>query len=177
MFSSTFNRLRSSRFAALCVSLLLLSCAWTNGYAQENTAVDDMLREAQTQMSKGRPREAESILRKAISDAPDRADLYFLRSRARDSSGKFDAALEDATRYIELEPDDYYGYLNRARIYLSIDKTDSALKDANKAIEVAPNESDAYYGRADIYSYMGRDAQARADEAKAEELDRQAQAR
>ena len=74
-------------------------------------------------MSKGHPEDAVPTLRKAIEMAPDRAELYMLRSRARDSAGKFEAALDDATKYIELEPNDAYGYLNRARVYMSLEKT------------------------------------------------------
>ena len=52
-------------------------------HAQANDkAVDDMLNQAQTALSKGKPEEAVSILRKAIDMAPDRAELYMLRSRA-----------------------------------------------------------------------------------------------
>ena len=70
--------------------------------------------------------------------------LYMLRSRARDSSGSFDQAVDDATKYIELEPTDEYGYLNRARIYLSLERHEKALEDANKAIELKPEEPDGY---------------------------------
>jgi tetratricopeptide (TPR) repeat protein len=142
--------------------------------AQDNKAVDDLVRQAQTLMSKGQPQDAVPLLRKAIDMDPTRADLYLLRSRARDQSGKFDAALEDASKFIELEPKDPYGYLNRARVYMSMDKSQSALEDANKAIELAPDEPDGYYRRADIYMDLNKDAEAKADEAKADELDRKA---
>jgi tetratricopeptide (TPR) repeat protein len=138
----------------------------------QNKAVDDLMTQAQTALSKGKPEEAVSILRKAIDMAPERADLYLLRSRARDSSGKFDAALDDASKYVELKPNDSYGYINRSRIYQSLDKKEQALADASKAIEIAPKESDGYYRRADVYTEMGKDAEAKADEAKAEQLDK-----
>ena len=140
--------------------------------AQDSQAVDEMMNQAQRALQKGQPREAEGLLRKAITAAPARAELYMLRSRARDSSGKFDGALEDANKYIELEPGDAYGYLNRSRIYISMDKPESALADATKAIELEPNEPDGYYRRSDIYNEMGKTAEAKADEAKAEQLDK-----
>jgi tetratricopeptide (TPR) repeat protein len=141
--------------------------------AQDGKAVDDLVRQAQSQLQKGQPRDAENTLRKAIEMAPTRAELYMLRSRARDSSGKFDAALEDANKYIELEPSDPYAYLNRSRIYISQDKPEMALADANKAIELDPKEPDGYYRRSDIYNEMGKKAEAKADEAKAEQLAKQ----
>lgn len=138
--------------------------------AQDKKAVDDLARQGQAALSKGQPRDAESLFRKAIELDPARAELYMLRSRARDSSGKFDAALEDANKYIELEPNDAYGYLNRSRIYISLEKTELALADANKAIEIDPKEPDGYYRRADIYNEMGKKDEAKADEKKADEL-------
>src|SRR5262245_46563686 len=113
--------------SAVCFATLLSTAA----QAQSSKAVDDLMTQAQAALSKGKPEEAVSLLRKAIDQAPDRADLYLLRSRARDSSGKFDAALDDASKYVELQPKDAYGYMNRARIYLSLDKKDDAMKDAN----------------------------------------------
>lgn len=163
------------------VFLQVLSLVWVvtlapvaAGAQENNKAVDDLLNQAQTAMTKGRPEEAISSLRRAIDLAPDRAELYMWRSRARDSSGKFEAALDDASKYIELEPNDALGYLNRARVYLSMDKKTQALDDANKAISLAPEEPDGYYRRAGIYGEMGKDVEAKADEEKADELDRQA---
>jgi tetratricopeptide (TPR) repeat protein len=138
--------------------------------AEDTKAVDTLVRQAQSQLQKGQPRDAENTLRKAIEMAPSRAELYMLRSRARDSAGKFEAALDDANKYIELEPNDPYAYLNRSRILVSQDKPQLALADANKAIELDPKEPDAYYRRSDIYNEMGKKAEAKADEAKAEQL-------
>jgi len=140
--------------------------------AQDNKAVDDLMAQANKAMQKGQPRDAENLLRKAIDAAPNRSDLYALRARARDSSGKFDAALEDANKYIELEPKDAYGYLTRSRIYVSLEKPEMALADATKAIELEPNEPDGYYRRSDIYREMNKDAEAKADEKKAEQLEK-----
>ena len=76
-------------------------------HAQDtNKQAEDLMRQGQQQMSKGQPRDAARTLGKAIELDPTRPELYMLRSRARDSSGNFDAALEDATKYIELEPKD-----------------------------------------------------------------------
>ena len=157
------------------VAVGLLATSWLIGsavVAQDTKAVDDLVRQAQSQLQKGQPRDAENLLRKAIDAAPTRSDLYALRARARDSSGKFDAALEDANKYIELEPKDAYGYLTRSRIYISLDKPEMALADANKAIELEPTEPDGYYRRSDIYREMNKDTEAKADEKKAEALEK-----
>jgi tetratricopeptide (TPR) repeat protein len=159
------------RIAAGLLAAVWLLAAPLASQAQDK-AVDDLMAQANKAMQKGQPRDAENLLRKAIDAAPTRSDLYALRARARDSSGKFDAALEDANKYIELEPKDAYGYLTRSRIYISLDKPEMALADANKAIELEPNEPDGYYRRSDIYREMNKDSEAKADEKKAEALEK-----
>lgn len=166
-----------SLFGLRRMAVGLLAAAWLiatplGAQAQGDKAVDEMMAQAQKALQKGQPRDAERILRKAIDLEPTRAELYLLRSRALDSSGKFDAALEDANQYIELQPDDAFGYLNRSRIHVSMEKPQAALDDATKAIELEPDEPDGYYRRSDIYREMGKKAEAKADEARAEALDR-----
>lgn len=165
----------TSRMGLRRVAAGLLAAGWLMGWAwqahaQDSKEIDDLMRQAQTELQKGKPRDAENTLRKAIQMAPARGELYMLRSRARDSSGKFDAALEDANKYIELEPNDPYAYINRSRIHVSMEKPELALADANKAIELDPQEPDAYYRRSDIYRQMGKKAESEADEDKAEQL-------
>ena len=165
------NNMGLKRIAAGLLAAAWLLAAPLAAQAQDK-AVDDLMAQANKAMQKGQPRDAENLLRKAIDAAPNRSDLYALRARARDSSGKFDAALEDANKYIELEPKDAYGYLTRSRIYISLDKPEMALADANKAIELEPNEPDGYYRRSDIYREMNKDSEAKADEKKAEALEK-----
>jgi tetratricopeptide (TPR) repeat protein len=168
-----FNTLMGiRRMAAGLFAAAWLLAAPLASHAQDTKAVDDLMNQAQKAIQKGQPRDAESLLRKAIEAAPTRSELYMLRSRARDSMGKFDAALDDANKYIELEPSDSFGYLNRSRIQVSLDKPELGLADATKAIELAPNDPDGYYRRSDIYREMGKTAEAKADEAKADKLDK-----
>lgn len=116
MFASTCRRAgRVLALGLLVAGLAALQPVQVQAQAS-NKAVDDLMAQAQSAMSKGRPDDAVPLLRKAIEMAPDRPELYMMRSRARDSAGKFDAALEDASKYIELAPNDAYGYLNRARV-------------------------------------------------------------
>jgi tetratricopeptide (TPR) repeat protein len=174
MFALTKDRWFSTVLRLAAVVCLSLGLA---GQASAQTVpnnVDDMMRQAQKLLSKGEPKDAIALLRKAIDAAPARAELYMLRSRAYDQTGKYDAAIDDATKYIELQPRDALGYLNRARVYMSMEKHESALRDANTAIELAPQEPDGYYRRSDIYYQLGKDGEAKADEAKADMLDKQA---
>jgi tetratricopeptide (TPR) repeat protein len=153
---------------------ILASLLAAGSVQADDKEIEDMVAQAHKAMTSGKPEAAVTILRKAIDQAPTRADLYLMRSRAYDSSGKLNAALDDANKYVELEPSDAYGYLNRARVYMSMEKNQAALDDATKAIALAPQEPDAYFRRADIHLDMGHDALSKADEAKAEELDKNA---
>ena len=166
------DRTGLKRIAAGLLAAVWLLAAPMAAQAQNAKGVDDLLSQAQKAMQKGQPRDAENLLRKAIDAAPTRAELYMLRSRARDSSGRYDAAMDDANKYIELQPSDALGYLNRSRIYISMEKPEMALADATKAIELDPKEPDGYYRRSDIYRDMGKDAEAKADEAKAAALEK-----
>lgn len=153
------------------IALLVASVVFAVGMLQaQDDEVEDMFGQAMMAMSKGEPREAINILGKAIARAPQRTDLYLLRSRAYDASGNYAAALKDATRVIELAPQDAEGYLSRARVHVSMNRSQLALADASKAIELAPDEPDGYYARADIYNELGRKAEADADEKRADAL-------
>lgn len=172
MMSSRWNSHGGLIAAFVLVSALLLTAPGViQAAAAPNKAADDLTAQAQSAMNKGNADEAAKLFRRALEQAPDRVELYLLRSRALDSSGKLEEAIDAASKYIELQPDDAAGYLNRARIYSSQEKNEEALKDANKAIELSPKEPDGYYRRADIYTDMKKPAEAKADEAMAEKLD------
>ena len=155
----------------------LLAAAWLlaaplAAQAQDTKAVDDLMSQAQKAMQKGQPRDAESLLRKAIEAAPTRAELYMLRSRARTLQASTKRRWTTPTNTSSWQPNDAFGYLNRSRIYISMEKPETALADATKAIELDPKEPDGYYRRSDIYRDMGKDAEAKADEAKAAALEK-----
>src|SRR5215510_6910215 len=69
---------------ALAAALLIAGACLGTAAAAEADAkqVDELMREAQVALSKGKPEDAIPLLRKAINLAPDRAELYMLRSRA-----------------------------------------------------------------------------------------------
>ena len=75
-------------FRSFLLLPFLVAFSITTSQAQaSDKAVDDLVTQAHKAMTTGKPQDAESILRKAIELAPTRADLYLMRSRARDSGG------------------------------------------------------------------------------------------
>jgi len=55
---------------------------------------------------------------------------------------KYDLAIQDSTKAIELDKDYGKAYQRRAQCYMEIDKWDDALTDLNKAKELLPNDNE-----------------------------------
>jgi tetratricopeptide (TPR) repeat protein len=151
-------------YVLLAVTLL---CTPFLSQAADNKAVDALVAKASAIPDN---RKAADVMTQAIAMAPDRAELYLLRSHYYDQGGQYDNALKDANKYIEMQPGDYEGFMNRAKVYNSDGKFDLAIADANKAVELAPTEPDVYYARSDIYRDSGKKTESAADEKKADAL-------
>ena len=91
------------------------------------------------------------------------ADLLFRRVR-------FQEALPQYTRGIELKPEDAYLWSGRGGVYSALDEVNKALSDYNKAIELAPNRPPLYSARGNLLARMGRLTEATADHNKAVKL-------
>jgi protein O-mannosyl-transferase len=64
---------------------------------------------------------------------------------------KYDRALEDFNKAIELKPNYTDAYLNRGFVFMDEKRYDRALEDFNKAIELKPNYAKAYYNRGNVF--------------------------
>ncbi len=73
-----------------------------------------------------------------------RGDIYF-------EQGKFEMALSDYTKAIELEPYSYR-YANRADVYVALNKPYEALSDYTLAISLDSMSTYLYWGRGQIFS-------------------------
>jgi tetratricopeptide (TPR) repeat protein len=65
--------------------------------------------------------------------------------------GKYDEALADYTKAIELDPTDGELYLIRGVAYSLKGFQDEAIRDYSIAIAIDPGNSDAYFNRAQAY--------------------------
>ena len=61
--------------------------------------------------------------------------------------GKYEEAIKDYDKAIELDPDYSDAYNNRGLAKYYLDKYGEAIKDFNKVIELTPNYTNAYYDR------------------------------
>lgn len=74
---------------------------------------------------------------------PNKAQGYQARAKANYSMAKYDLAIEDWSRAIEIEPD-ADTYLSRGLAYHRLQKLDFAVRDYTKAINANPDELEAF---------------------------------
>lgn len=55
---------------------------------------------------------------------------------------KFEEAIADCTKTIELDPGYLKAYLRRASCYQTLEKYEEAVRDYNKAAELSPDDGD-----------------------------------
>ena len=72
-----------------------------------------------------------------------------------DSQNRYDEAISEYTKAIELNPNSEAAYLNRGNDYVRKLQFDLAIADFNKAIELNPNDEAAYLARGNAYINKG----------------------
>jgi Tfp pilus assembly protein PilF/DNA-directed RNA polymerase subunit RPC12/RpoP len=97
---------------------------------------------------------------------------YNNRGNILDSQGRYDEAIENFTRAIELDPTYALAYFNRGNVYARrLQRYDKALADYNQAIEMSPIDAAAYTNRGAVYASLERDDEALEDLERAIQLD------
>jgi tetratricopeptide (TPR) repeat protein len=76
---------------------------------------------------------------------------------------KYDLALSDYSKAIEINPNYANAYNNRGNLYSELQKYDLALSDYSKAIEINPNLAQAYLGRGGLYAILGQPEKVKID--------------
>jgi tetratricopeptide (TPR) repeat protein len=82
----------------------------------------------------------------------DSAITHKYRAFAYNAKGKYDAAIEDLNKAIELDPKYYAAYSDRGVVFAEKNQDDLALADFNKAIDLNPQYYMTYYYNACFYS-------------------------
>lgn len=99
------------------------------------------------------------------------AVTYAHRCQAYFNKDKFDLAIADCDKAIEIKPDLGYVYHLRASSLRRTGKIERAIADFTHAIQLTPDSPHSYVGRAIAYSDNGNKDQAIVDYGKAIELD------
>jgi tetratricopeptide (TPR) repeat protein len=117
---------------------------------------------------------AEYYFTEVIHHDSEHAKAYSRRSYASGLLEKFDEMREDATKAIELNPEDSLtlsdAYVNRSYAFIHLDRFDEAIQDATKAIELDPKDFTAYNNRACALNRLKKYDEAIQDATKAIEL-------
>ena len=84
-------------------------------------------------------------------------DHVFYNNRGIDygEEGKYDLAIKDFTKAIDLKPDYALAYNNRGAVYRSKGEHDLAIEDCNKAIQLKPDYAEPYSNRGSAYRNKG----------------------
>lgn len=79
-------------------------------------------------------------------------------------------AIEDFSRAIELDPNDYIAYHDRGIAYSKLNQHERAIADLSRTIELNPNNYRGYFNRGSIYYFLNQYERAMDDFNKAIEL-------
>ncbi|MGW4384368.1 tetratricopeptide repeat protein [Kitasatospora sp. NPDC004531] len=104
-------------------------------------------------------------------DRPGRALAHRLRGIGHHGKGRYEQALADFDRAVELDPDRPEALHSRARSLIAAERYEQALADLDRAVELAPDFAAAFATRGDTKRLAGRAQQALADLDRAVELD------
>jgi len=80
----------------------------------------------------------------------------YSRGCALSSKGKYDEAIAEYTKAIELDPNFAYAYNNRGVAYKNKGQYDLAIADYNRAIELDPNDADYWNNKGVALNKLGR---------------------
>ena len=83
------------------------------------------------------------------------AEDHFRRGNRFNDAGKYNAALREYTKAVELNPDYSNAYNNRGHVYNILGNHKRAIIDLTKAIELNPNNASAYNNRGYAYGALG----------------------
>ncbi len=120
---------------------------------------------------RGDLKEARKAYETGIARVPKQAMGYLRRASLFQQTQRYDSALLDYDRAIELAPESSQeAYRNRGQVKVELERYNQALLDFNQAIREAPGDFMSYCLRGRLYQLMGNFRQAEEDLDVAKEL-------
>ena len=128
------------------------------------SAAEKKIDQGSEAMDAGLFKEALALFGLAVELEPDSPAAWTNRAAALANLGRLEEAIADATRAIELEPQDVNllsrAFTIRSFAHANLDRLEESLDDATKAIEIHPKDIDllarAYINRAFVLGELGR---------------------
>ncbi len=108
-----------------------------------------------------------------VARYPEHATAYITRAIVYSNQEDYDAAINDLTLALELDPQSSTAYQNRANLYANAGENDKAIADFDRAIEVDPQSYVGYLYRANYYNSRRQFEAALADMTQAIEFEPQ----
>lgn len=99
--------------------------------------------------------ECDSCFTQALKYDVGNADYYLERAQARHALSRYNDALADYTRVIELQPRHFVAHYNRGIIRAFVGDDNQALEDFDFVISVEPDNTLAIYNRAELRKNTG----------------------
>jgi tetratricopeptide (TPR) repeat protein len=88
------------------------------------------------------------------------AEVHFYQGNKLDSQGRYDEAIEEFTKAIELNPNMANAYFNRGNSYGKLGQFERAIQDYDEVISLNPQDASAYINRGNCYDKLGQLEQA-----------------
>jgi len=118
-------------------------------------------------LDRGRPGEAVTLLRRAITAAPDAAAIHNALGTAQRAARDTTAAIDSYRRAVELEPTSAAFRTNLAAALAEAGEPDEALAQLSQAVTLAPSYADAHFVMGTLHRNSGDGAAAEACFARA----------
>jgi tetratricopeptide (TPR) repeat protein/serine/threonine protein kinase len=91
-----------------------------------------------------------------IGHRPRHANAYLCRGNANRKLGRYEQALADHSRAIDLDPKYAAAWNNRGMVYINLGKYKKALGEFSRAIDLNPQLAGAWQNRGTAYSTLGQ---------------------
>ena len=127
-------------------------------YLKKSNAILKIMDEAKKFSSVGNYKRAVEIYTEGLKNYPDSDYLYIQRSSCYSMLKKYDNALADCDRAIEIDPYNLGHYESKARIYDDMEQYDKVVEIYTQLIEKNPYEIEYYRERGNAY-YQLKDEQ------------------
>lgn len=121
-------------------------------------------------LAKGDSEKAIADLTRLVEEDADNFQVVGDLAEALTNLKKYDEALKQCEKVIELAPKSTLGYNLRARVQIMKDDLKAAMKDLDEALKIDENDLPALLMRSRLNAAEGNDAQAKADVDKALQL-------
>ncbi|WP_346730774.1 tetratricopeptide repeat protein [Bradyrhizobium sp. 199] len=138
--------------AAVLAGLYAVAFIWTS--AERNAPLSKCLTSVEA---------CSAVIDSIQASAGDRIKALESRASSYESDSKWDQAIADRSKLIELDPKNPERYTARAHLWRQIESYDQAIGDLDAAVALQPTNSSLYSIRSDLWTNKGDDARALAD--------------